>query len=494
MKAIASPAPERRRLAFRPGSGPIVFAALVVTMAVYFPLRAVPALEAPFAIAAIIGLVVYACLRLARRRDAIVVSPGHLADTFRRIAIAWPEVDTLRIEVIPGRPGSKAPALRVASVIASDGRIITFGHLAGHTPAAHGRVVDLKDAALLLAIIADRTGGENLFPESWRAGQLPGEGQPGSGSAPGTIPPPLPLSQRMARAWGLIPLLFKLLKSIKPLSALFTFGVYSLVFSWKFALAMLIVIGFHECGHVFAMYRCGVPVRGIYFIPFFGGAAVGSLARTRRDEAYIAANGPVWGTLLAFACFAAYALTGDRFPQLAAAGAWGALVNLFNLLPIMPLDGGRLLGGIAYSLGPGAGAAAVAGSLLLGGGVAYWFGYDLLVIMVGIGLLEFLQGSASSRLAAARAWLSHRPFAWGEFDHFAALVSPVTEGARNPRRRQAEADAFGHRLHLASLQPMTRRQTAFILILYLALAAILMIALAATSDLPGHGDPIDLLR
>ncbi len=163
------------------------------------------------------------------------------------------------------------------------------------------------------------------------------------------------LSKLKAQSGSLIALFFKLFKvfgSLKVLLAGATLATYSYLFTWEFALSVMWAIGIHELGHVWAMRRTGMPTPGFYFIPLFGGAAIGDRARSEWQDVFITAMGPTWGLLSAVPPALLFFITSDPF--------WGAvcgfigLVNLFNLLPIYPLDGGRLTSSLLASAAPGA--------------------------------------------------------------------------------------------------------------------------------------------
>ncbi len=127
-----------------------------------------------------------------------------------------------------------------------------------------------------------------------------------------------------------------------------SFGVYSLIFTWEFAVCILVLIGIHEMGHVWAMKRFGMPTKGFYFIPFFGGAAVPETSfPTAYSEGYIALMGPIWGLFTSFGTYLIYIATSN--PVFEVAACWMAFVNLINLLPIYPFDGGRVLHSFTYS-------------------------------------------------------------------------------------------------------------------------------------------------
>jgi putative peptide zinc metalloprotease protein len=146
--------------------------------------------------------------------------------------------------------------------------------------------------------------------------------------------------------------LFKVFKSAKLLLAGVTLATYSFLFTWQFALAIMWAIGVHEMGHVWAMRRTGMKTPGFYFVPFFGGAAIGERSETEWQDVYITAMGPTWGLLSAIPPAVMLMVTGEPF--WAATIGFIALVNLFNLLPIYPLDGGRLTNSLLVSVAPGA--------------------------------------------------------------------------------------------------------------------------------------------
>ncbi len=125
-------------------------------------------------------------------------------------------------------------------------------------------------------------------------------------------------------------------------SALLSVAVYSLAFGWTLAAGFVAVLAIHELGHVWAMRRKGFPASAPYFVPLLG--AVIFAKRTPHDaaeDAYIGAGGPVTGTLASWLALGLYALT-DR-QVFAALAVLGFLIHLFNLVPVTPLDGGRIL-------------------------------------------------------------------------------------------------------------------------------------------------------
>lgn len=117
--------------------------------------------------------------------------------------------------------------------------------------------------------------------------------------------------------------------------------IYAQVWGWPFAAGFIALLFMHEMGHVAAARIRGVPVGAPAFIPFFGAfVALRQMPGTAEEDAYIAYGGPFLGTL---ATFAVYFWARDAGSQLGLAVAYsGFFLNLFNLLPLMPLDGGRI--------------------------------------------------------------------------------------------------------------------------------------------------------
>ncbi len=179
----------------------------------------------------------------------------------------------------------------------------------------------------------------------------------------------------------------KLAKFGKVGLAVGTAATYAYLLTWQFALVIMISLFFHESGHIWAMKRCGLKTKGIYFIPFLGAAAVADdMFKSRRDEVYIAIMGPIWGMALAVATFIVYVYNGNAF--FGAAAGWMAMVNLFNLLPINPLDGGRVMKSVAFSVGPGPGILFLAIGTIISIILTFYFGILLFSFLLLIGLLE----------------------------------------------------------------------------------------------------------
>jgi Zn-dependent protease len=189
---------------------------------------------------------------------------------------------------------------------------------------------------------------------------------------------------------GMAGLGLKLFKSAKVIKVLFAAGslaAYSWLFSIEFAIALILCLVFHEYGHIKAMKYFGLKTKGIYLIPFVGGLALSDdKINTRWQDVVISIMGPFFGLILSIACLVGYWLTDLEI--LAGLAVFNALLNLFNLLPILPLDGGHILKSIAFSINSKVGIVACGLGAALGVYISYHFGLALLGFLLAIGSIE----------------------------------------------------------------------------------------------------------
>ena len=191
---------------------------------------------------------------------------------------------------------------------------------------------------------------------------------------------------------GLGILAMKLLKSAKLVKVALagaSIAAYSWLFSFQFALALIACLVFHEYGHIRAMKYFGIKTKGIYLIPFMGGLALSDeKINTRWQDVVISIMGPTFGLILSLAALVIYWLTGSLF--FAGLATFNALLNLFNLLPVLPLDGGHILKSISFSMNSLLGLIACVLGAALGVYVSYHFGLALLGFLLLIGSLEII--------------------------------------------------------------------------------------------------------
>jgi Zn-dependent protease len=129
------------------------------------------------------------------------------------------------------------------------------------------------------------------------------------------------------------------------ISMLVSVAAYAWIWGLPFAIGFVLLIFVHELGHVIELRRQGVPASAPLFIPFLG-AVIGmkELPDDAWKEARVALAGPILGSVGAAACWVAAEVTGSEL--LMGLAFVGFFLNLFNLIPIVPLDGGRAAGAL----------------------------------------------------------------------------------------------------------------------------------------------------
>lgn len=191
---------------------------------------------------------------------------------------------------------------------------------------------------------------------------------------------------------GLASLAFKLMKSakvIKVLLATATLATYSWLVSFKFAIALITCLVIHEYGHIRAMKYFGLKTKGIYLIPFMGGLALSEdKINTRWQDVVISIMGPTFGLILSFILLLLYWVTDNIF--FAGLANFNALLNLINLLPILPLDGGHILKSIGFSVNGKFGLLAMIAGSVLGILGCYAMGLSFMAFFLLIGSMEIV--------------------------------------------------------------------------------------------------------
>jgi Zn-dependent protease len=183
-------------------------------------------------------------------------------------------------------------------------------------------------------------------------------------------------------------------------SMLVSIGAYALIWGWQFAVGFVLLLFVHEMGHVIQLRREGVPASAPMFIPFLG--AVVGMKRLPDDaaaEARVGLAGPVLGSLACLVPLALYGATGNHLFQ--ALAFTGFFLNLFNLAPVLPLDGGRAMAALSpwmWLVGFG---------ILLGVGIA--FPNPIVILILLLGGFETYRRFKSRKDPAQRAYYRVRP-------------------------------------------------------------------------------------
>ena len=148
------------------------------------------------------------------------------------------------------------------------------------------------------------------------------------------------IAKTLAKFKAILFLLPKLKFAGSLFSMLITIGIYALFFGWPFAVLFVVLLFVHEMGHVLAAKREGVSASAPMFVPMMGAMiALRELPKNAWVEAKIGLAGPIVGSLGAALLYAIGRFEDSRL--IMAAAYFGFFLNLLNLMPITPLDGGR---------------------------------------------------------------------------------------------------------------------------------------------------------
>ncbi|MBC8015096.1 MAG: site-2 protease family protein [Sporomusaceae bacterium] len=158
------------------------------------------------------------------------------------------------------------------------------------------------------------------------------------------------------------------------LSMLISIAIYAVAFGLQFAVGFVLLLFAHEYGHLIASRVAGIKVSNPIFIPFIGAVIrIKELPRNAKIEANIAIGGPAMGTLSALVCLACYLWTNSMLMLVLSYTA--CLLNLFNLIPCDPLDGGRIAAAISPRLW-------WLGSIVMGILFVYTYNFFVFIILI----------------------------------------------------------------------------------------------------------------
>jgi Zn-dependent protease len=193
------------------------------------------------------------------------------------------------------------------------------------------------------------------------------------------LAPIIALGALLAKFKALALVIFKFKVFATSATMLVSVAAYTWIWGWKFAVGFVLLLLVHEMGHVLELRRQGVPASAPLFIPFMG--AVVGMKQMPHDawrEAQVALAGPILGSIGAAVVWGIGAAIGSDL--LVALAFTGFFLNLFNLLPIVPLDGGRAMAAVhpaIWGLG-------LAGLLAL----TFWHPNAILILVLVLGGFE----------------------------------------------------------------------------------------------------------
>ncbi len=230
-------------------------------------------------------------------------------------------------------------------------------------------------------------------------GQFPeGPIHPGSGRTPlrkraGGLLAPLVALAAKAKAVLLLLGNFKLLVTFGSMAV--SVIAYGWLFGFTFAIGFVLLLLLHELGHVIALRREGIKASAPIFIPFLGAViASKSLGKDAAAEARVGLAGPILGSIATLVPLAIWLITGDEFWR--ALAYLGFFLNLFNLIPVVPLDGGRAMA----ALSPLVWIIGLAGLIV----VAFLYPSPILILIVVFGAYESYRRWKSRNLPQNQAY------------------------------------------------------------------------------------------
>lgn len=182
---------------------------------------------------------------------------------------------------------------------------------------------------------------------------------------------------------------------------------YALFWGWKFALVFILMMLAHEMGHYVTIRNYGLPARLPMFVPLIGAYTMGGVPQDLEQDAYIALAGPLTGLGVSAACFAFGYQTHDTFWFMAA--YVGAMINLFNMIPALPFDGGRIAGAISPALWIGGFIVFLGASLALHIPIFFIVLFGLMALP---GVIAALRGYVDPRYASMTALGKFRVGGW----------------------------------------------------------------------------------
>ncbi len=232
------------------------------------------------------------------------------------------------------------------------------------------------------------TADGNSHPSSMTANAADGAGISAAACAAAIKAP------EVASSFGLTP------KSIAfSLAALASFAY---LWGLEQALVLAAIIILHELGHAIAMLIVGMKVKGIYLVPFFGGAAIAAGPyRSEGQLGFVSLMGPGFSIIPTAGLLVAAKQTGN--PLLTHAAEMSAIINLLNLVPIVPFDGGHVLRAALVSMSRTAAQIAGFAGAAAGLSIAWMIRDPIIGLFVAVGLLMTIQLKKESARTPMRA-------------------------------------------------------------------------------------------
>jgi Zn-dependent protease len=217
-------------------------------------------------------------------------------------------------------------------------------------------------------------------------------------------------------------------------SMLVFISVYWQTWGWAFALGLALSIYIHEMGHMLMFRRYGIASSNPLFLPGFGAIIFAKQKITDpRQDAHIGLGGPAAGLVAALVCLALYGIT--RNELFLALTTLGALINLFNLIPILFLDGSHAMRGLVVQQRWGIASIAVVCAIVFSSKIAIG------IALVLVGRILFWKKQEAEVVADRPTFLAFAALLVS-LSGLAAIRSPSPEQLRTRLQQRTEAAAL----------------------------------------------------
>jgi Zn-dependent protease len=158
------------------------------------------------------------------------------------------------------------------------------------------------------------------------------------------------------------------------LSMIVSLALYAMIYGWRYAAGFIGLIFVHEMGHYLAARQRGLPVGAPTFIPFVGAwIQLKEMPHDAETEAFVGLAGPLLGTVGAIACW--FVARDQDLPWLLAVSYAGFFLNLFNMIPLSPMDGGRIVAVLSPRIW-------LIGVPVLG--LMMWYRFSMILVLIAI--------------------------------------------------------------------------------------------------------------
>lgn len=257
------------------------------------------------------------------------------------------------------------------------------------------------------------------------------------------------------------------------LSPLLSIGMYALLWGWTYACAIVLLLFIHEMGHWVWMKAIGLEPKAPVFVPFVGAyVAMTKLPPDQTTHAWVALAGPLIGGIGAAALYTAGIYMGNGW--MIAAGSTGFFLNLMQLIPAKPLDGGFVVQAVSrWLLVPGT-------AMLLA--LAFIFHSVLFLIVGGVSAFALVKQLMHKEEAEPSVLTNRNPAAMKAFDpNYAAVMGHSATEAPTALVAQGDASMLTATTvstekpisSSAQLAPASPAQRVIIAVAYLGLASML---------------------